>query len=61
MAFFYTPQKVSHFIVAEKKKKRVRHIFDFIFPLGWNPVWLASRFALLPAIIFSPMLFDCCV
>jgi hypothetical protein len=53
MAFFYTPQKVSHFIVAEKKKKRVRHIFDFIFPLGWNPVWLASRFALFPAIIFA--------
>jgi hypothetical protein len=59
MAFFYTPKKSA--ISSLQKKKRVRHIFDFIFPLGWNPVWLASRFALLPAIIFSPMLFDCCV
>lgn len=55
MAFFYTPQKVSHFIVAEKKKKKNESdIFLILFPPpGWNPVWLASRFALLPAIIFA--------
>ncbi len=48
MAFLH-PEKSQPFHPCRKKSRT----FFILFSPGWNPVWLASRFALLPAIIFA--------
>lgn len=55
---FYTPKKSA--ILSLQKKSPTIFVFFCLFSPGWNPVWLASRFALCRP-LFSPMLFDCCV